>query len=178
MRLRLALPFHLLCLGLLRCASLLVPGGQRVDWWREWRSELWHVRQACTPERGISWTAEREVAAFCCGAFQDALWLRVHFGQRRILRVMTTGSATRCILLLIGLAPTNQKAVSGNDCGTQRHRRVAAAGVDQVTDGIHRSSPGVCSVKDEPELAIVTVRRRRCRSADAVNAIKLAEQHL
>jgi hypothetical protein len=104
MRLRLALPFHLLCLGLLRCASLLVPGGQRVDWWREWRSELWHVRQACTPERGISWTAEREVAAFCCGAFQDALWLRGHFGQRRILRVMTTGSATRCILLLIGLA--------------------------------------------------------------------------
>src|ERR1700728_4621257 len=81
-------------------------------------------------------------------------------------------------LLLIGLAPTNQKAVSDNDCSTQRHRRVAAAGVDQATNEIHRSSPGAISIENESEFAVVTVRRRRSRSANTVDAIELAEQHL
>jgi hypothetical protein len=103
MTLRPALFCHLLCLGVLRCASLLVPARQRAEWWKEWRAELWHVRQACTPERGISWTAEREVAAFCTGAFQDALCLRGHAGPRRIPRATTMGSATQCILLLAAL---------------------------------------------------------------------------
>jgi hypothetical protein len=104
MTLRPTLPCHLLCLGLLRSASLLVPESQRDEWWMEWRSELWHVRQSCTPEGGISWTAEREVAAFCFGAFQDALCLREHFEQRRIPHEMTVGSATQCLLLLVALA--------------------------------------------------------------------------
>ncbi len=56
--------FHLLGLGILRCASLVVPHSQRPEWWQEWRSELWHVRQACTPDHEFSWPAEREVAAF------------------------------------------------------------------------------------------------------------------
>jgi hypothetical protein len=103
MTLRPALFCHLLCLGLLRCASLLVPGHQREEWYREWCSELWHVRQSCTPEHGISWIAEREVAAFCLGAFQDALCLREHFRQRRVLHPMMKGSATRCIALLAAL---------------------------------------------------------------------------
>jgi hypothetical protein len=100
MRSLLARTCHLLCLGFLRFASLLVPGPQRADWWKEWRSELWHVRQASTPEHGVSWTAEREVAAFCLGAFQDALYLRGQFGQRPISHAPAMGSATRCILLL------------------------------------------------------------------------------
>jgi len=104
MTLRPALLCHLLCLGLLRCASLLVPESQRDEWWMEWRSELWHVRQSCTPECGISWTAEREVAAFCCGAFQDAFCLREHFEQRRIPHETTMGSATQCLLLLVALS--------------------------------------------------------------------------
>jgi hypothetical protein len=103
MRLRPAMVCHLLCLGSLRCASFLVPGHQREEWWREWRSELWHVRQACTPEQGISWFAEREVAAFCFGAFQDALCLRGHSRPRRIPRATTMGSPAQCILLLVGL---------------------------------------------------------------------------
>lgn len=103
MTLRPALLFHLLCLGVLRSASLLVPAHQRAEWWMEWRSELWHVRQSCTPEQGISWAAEREVAAFCFGAFQDALCLRAHFGQRRIPHATTTGSATQCLLLLASM---------------------------------------------------------------------------
>jgi len=103
MRLRPALACHLLCLGSLRCASFLAPGHQREEWWREWRSELWHVRQACTPERGISWAAECEVAAFCFGAFQDAICLRGYSAPRRIPRATTMGSALQCILLLAGL---------------------------------------------------------------------------
>ena len=104
MTLRPALLCHLLCLGLLRCASLLVPKSQRDEWRMEWRAELWHVRQSCTPERGISWAAEREVAAFCFGAFQDALCLREHFEQGRIPQETTMGSATQCLLLLMALA--------------------------------------------------------------------------
>jgi hypothetical protein len=107
MTLRPALLFHFLCLGVLRCASFLVPGPQRAEWWMEWRSELWHVRQACTPERGVSWIAEREVAAFCFGAFQDALCLRAHFGRRRVPHATTMGSATQCILLLACLIATS-----------------------------------------------------------------------
>src|SRR6202000_808711 len=58
MRPRLALACHLFCLGAIRCVSLLVPGYQREEWWREWRSELWHVRQGCTAGRGISRACE------------------------------------------------------------------------------------------------------------------------
>jgi hypothetical protein len=94
---------HLLGLAILRCASLLVPRHQRVEWWREWQAELWHVRQACTPERGISWTAEREVAGFCLGAFQDALCLREHSEQSRVPHSTPPGSAMQCILLMTGL---------------------------------------------------------------------------
>src|SRR5580698_8924745 len=99
---------HLLCLMLLRCASLLVPARQRREWWQEWRAELWHVRQACTPLRGISWVAEREVAKFCLGAFQDALCLRALPGQRRIIPHATTkGSASQCMFWLAGVAITS-----------------------------------------------------------------------
>jgi hypothetical protein len=108
MNLRPALVTHLLGLAILRCASALVPWSQRVEWWKEWQSELWHVRQACTPDRGISWVAEREVAAFCLGAFQDALCLRSnsepHSEPRRISHAVPMGSAMQCILLLISLA--------------------------------------------------------------------------
>jgi len=103
MRLRPALACHLLCLGTLRFASLLVPGRQRSEWWREWRSELWHVRQASTPERGISWTAEGEVAAFCLGAFQDAVFLRGHSERRQTPHAAAKGSAMQCIRMLTGL---------------------------------------------------------------------------
>jgi len=102
MRLRPALVCHLICLGSLRCASLLVPRRQRTEWWREWDSELWHVRQECTPERGVSWAAEREVAAFCLGAFQDASCLRAHSGWD-LPHATTKGSAIQCLRLLTGM---------------------------------------------------------------------------
>ncbi|MGA9668716.1 MAG: hypothetical protein WBQ94_05880 [Terracidiphilus sp.] len=87
-------------LGLLGAASILVPAKQRVEWGREWRAELWHVRRACAPVHSISWCAEREVAAFCLGAFQDALCLRRQGGQARMQLAAPQGSAAQCVLLL------------------------------------------------------------------------------
>ena len=103
MTLRPALALHLLCLAVLRLASLIVPRTQRSEWWREWSAELWHVREACTPSRGISWAAEREVAAFCLGAFQDARCLRAQSTPLPLPRATTMGSASQCLLLLAGL---------------------------------------------------------------------------
>jgi len=94
---------ELLCLALLRGASWLVPGRQRHEWWREWRAELWHVRRAFAAEHGLWWMAEREAAAFCLGAFPDALCFRSQFKQRRIPLATTMGSATQCVQVLFGL---------------------------------------------------------------------------
>jgi hypothetical protein len=90
----------LLYCGLLRSAGLLVPAAQREEWGREWRGELWHVRKACAPLSAPSWQGEREVCAFCLGAFQDAICLR-----RASLRSMRPfsamdGSARQCVLFL------------------------------------------------------------------------------
>ena len=104
MMLRPSLPGHLLGVSLLRCASLLVPARQRAEWWREWHAELWHVRQMCTPQYGVSWAAECEVASFCLGAFKDALCVREGFGARPISRVPIRGSATQCLRVLVGVA--------------------------------------------------------------------------
>ena len=90
-------------LGLLRLASLLVPMQHRGEWWREWRSELWHVRQACAPGGVLSWKGEGEVAAFCLGAFQDAVCLRREAGQKRVPLATTKGSATQCMAFLVAV---------------------------------------------------------------------------
>lgn len=102
MRLHPASVCHLLCLGSLRCASLLVPWRQRSEWWREWHSELWHVRQECMPKHGISWKAERDVAAFCVGALQDVRCIRAHLAAKPTPHA-AKGSAMQCVHLLIGL---------------------------------------------------------------------------
>jgi hypothetical protein len=69
--------YDLLYAALLRTASFMVPRAARAEWRREWRGELWHVRQACAPLSGTNgWQARREVTAFCLGSFQDALCVR------------------------------------------------------------------------------------------------------
>jgi len=49
--------------AMLRAASLIAPGVQRAEWFREWRTELFYVPR-------------NEAVQFCLGAFQDAAWLR------------------------------------------------------------------------------------------------------
>jgi hypothetical protein len=96
-----ALALRAIDVSLLRGASLLVPGKQRAEWWREWRSELWHVRRQRALKGSVSWQSEREVAAFCLGAFPDALCLGR--GSWKIGRVISIsrGSPGRCLLWLI-----------------------------------------------------------------------------
>jgi hypothetical protein len=91
---------RLLHFGLLRSASLMVPVEQRAEWWREWRGELWHVRQACASADAVSWRGEREVTAFCLGAFQDALCLRCAGLPARPRIAAMTGRPGQCILIL------------------------------------------------------------------------------
>lgn len=102
MKLRTSLPCHLAELCMIRCASWLVPREQRQAWLMEWNAELWHVRELCTPQKGVSWEAEREVAEFCWGAFQDARCLRQADGNG-IARVAVMGSAMRCLFSMMVL---------------------------------------------------------------------------
>src|SRR5258708_12372719 len=105
MTLQFAPVFRVGNLVLLRLASLLVPGQHRREWWREWRSELWHVRQACTPQSAPLWNGEREVAAFCLGAFQDALGLRREVGRKKIPFATTKGAAAHGMPFLPPMFP-------------------------------------------------------------------------
>jgi hypothetical protein len=91
---------RLLHIGLLRSASLMVPVSQRAEWLREWRGELWHVRQACAPADCASWRGQREVTAFCLGAFQDALCLR---RAARHPFAALEGTPRQCILILAAI---------------------------------------------------------------------------
>jgi len=109
MTLQPATTMHLLGLAGLRCASMLVPARGRAEWWREWRAELWHVREACTPAHGISWSGEVEVAKFCLGAIQDARCLRVEPAEESttaeaIAKPAAIGTAAQCILALMAVA--------------------------------------------------------------------------
>src|ERR1700730_7476502 len=75
-----ATAFRILDQTLLRAAALLVPRRMRCEWSREWRAELWDLREACAPLPGIrwdaGWDAEKEILSFCAGAFRDGLCLR------------------------------------------------------------------------------------------------------
>ncbi|HEV2710601.1 MAG TPA: ABC transporter permease [Edaphobacter sp.] len=87
----------------LKTAALLIPRRQRMEWLKEWQSELWHVRQLCGAEHEFRWHAEQDAAAFCFGAFQDARCLRQY------LRTVTPrkeylSSPVQCLLFLLSLA--------------------------------------------------------------------------
>lgn len=98
-------------LSLLQCASVLVPSTSRAEWWREWRSELWHVRRASAPPSGISPGAERDILAFCLGAFQDAWFLRRHARRNKpavpLPPAPLHGSAVQCLLILAAALATS-----------------------------------------------------------------------
>lgn len=95
--------FHAVDRGLLRCASLLVPEKQRAEWRMEWESELWHARRSNGAAEALSWRAEREIADFCLGAFNDAECLRRFRRRNRPRLARLHGSAAECLLWLGGL---------------------------------------------------------------------------
>ena len=77
-------------LAMLRTAALLVPGGQRAEWFDEWRSEL------CYVDRGRT--------AFCLGAFVDAFWLWRNIPALNGGPPFGIVSPARCLLVLAALA--------------------------------------------------------------------------
>lgn len=97
-----AIPFRTFNIATLRLAAFLVPDRQRAEWLKEWKSELWHIRETLNAEPEIDWQAEQEAAAFCRGAFADAFCLRQN--RTRILPGQHLASAARCVLFLGSLA--------------------------------------------------------------------------
>ena len=87
--------------ALLRAASLLVPSHHREEWRREWFGELWHVRRSYAGiDDTLSWESQREIAAFCLGAFPDALCLRGQPAKGSTAPVHIHGSAGQTLLWL------------------------------------------------------------------------------
>jgi len=84
--------------GMLCLVSILVRAGQRAEWRREWRSELWHVRRSLSEDGRLSWAAQREIAAFCLGSLQDASCLRREC--RPCPQPRISGAAGQCLLRL------------------------------------------------------------------------------
>lgn len=78
----------------------MVPFSERAEWYQEWISELWHVRRECVPVGAFSWTAERELTAFCMGSFQDAACMRLEGPQIAAVSASMHGSARQCVLSL------------------------------------------------------------------------------
>jgi hypothetical protein len=93
--------------GLLAGAWLIVPGIGRLDWWREWRAELWQARNEYSYDCWFSLSAERAIASFCVGAYQDALCLRRLERRSKTAYRIRFGAAWQCILILAALLGTS-----------------------------------------------------------------------
>lgn len=89
--------------AVVRTASLLVPAGQRIEWYREWHAELWHVRHSCCSPGSFSLLTQREIIAFCLGSFPDALCMRRECRPAGAAPVRLDGSAGQCVLRLCTL---------------------------------------------------------------------------
>jgi len=87
-------------LGLLAGAWLVVPAGERAEWWREWRAELWQGRREHECDGRVSWASERTLINFCLGAYQDALCLRRLDRRTRPAHRVRFGAAWQCITVL------------------------------------------------------------------------------
>ena len=92
-----------LCLlGLLRCASWLVPGDQRRDWLAEWKAELLYVFKKTFDADGHAWSGALRSVSFSLGSFVDAFWLC--FGRLRSEgSSLWLKSPHSCLLLLSAL---------------------------------------------------------------------------
>ncbi|HEX9106850.1 MAG TPA: hypothetical protein VF832_06475, partial [Longimicrobiales bacterium] len=66
-----------LCDVVLRVAGVLVPGGRREEWRREWRAELWHESARLADKGGRSGTsATLHLLGRALGALPDAVAMR------------------------------------------------------------------------------------------------------
>lgn len=88
--------------ALLRTASLLVPRGQRSEWWREWHGEYCHVCEVCLSPRRSAWPAHRQIIDFCMGAFGDARCVR-QLRRQKLRFPAAQRSPAVCLLALLAI---------------------------------------------------------------------------
>lgn len=145
-------------LGLLWGASLLVPGSERSEWSREWRTELWYVLRECFSATRLSPKSRsvREATAFCMGAYQDAIWLRQRAWQEQQPVARICRSPSVCLLLLSaicflvwGLARISSNVAAGMS-GIEVHPR-------QVSDT--RAQPCDCALDATNEVRSLPTAR-------------------
>ncbi|HUB51722.1 MAG TPA: ABC transporter permease [Terracidiphilus sp.] len=83
--------------GLLAGAAMIVARERRSEWRKEWRGELWHVRDETRRTADSPLRAESVRLKFCMGAFADAWCLR---GRVSLRQQLVHRSALDCILCL------------------------------------------------------------------------------
>jgi hypothetical protein len=93
------------CLAALHCASWMVREEERLEWLREWSSELWHMNsmlEAVSPRERLC------MLTFVRGAFPDAFLLAAHAHRTHKWTFPTFHSPAQCLitLLLISSAAT------------------------------------------------------------------------
>jgi hypothetical protein len=100
MNLRLLLRSLPTCLFILRTAAWLVPAQERAEWLAEWQAELWHVWHSRDSKKRDRFRGSPEITDFCLGAFRDGLWLGWNNPHSTCRRVLRSGSASRCSIIL------------------------------------------------------------------------------
>ncbi len=85
-----------------RAASLLVPHRDRASWTAEWLAEIHHLCR-CRDERFVH-TRETGPLTFSLGAFPDAFWIRCDLLRSHSHPALRSGSAARCLLLLVSIS--------------------------------------------------------------------------
>ena len=135
-------------LTLIAGAWLIVPGGERTEWWREWRAELWQARHEHACDGRISWMSERALVNFCVGAYQDALCLRRLERRTRPMHRVRFGAAWQCILLMaivLGASYVLSRVLPGVRAEQHLARVPTRSGLVLIQDANNEDSPATIS---------------------------------
>jgi hypothetical protein len=79
--------------NLLRLVEKIVPAGERAEWSRTWRAELWHMHHRDRRGKDLGITVDLSIGLTC-----DALWLRTDSWSRAL-----SGTPALCLASLMGL---------------------------------------------------------------------------
>src|SRR5215471_690448 len=87
------------CSWLLRIASVLVPKGQRKQWYEQWQNQVWHWAHFLHESGRLNSASKRELAKHLWGAFSDAFWHR--FDREKVQRLVREVPRTPRFALLV-----------------------------------------------------------------------------
>jgi putative ABC transport system permease protein len=68
-----------ICVGLIRAASIVVPGPSRQDWRDEWEAEVRHRWDSLDARERLDWRIRMDLFRRVLGSLPDAAWLRRQF---------------------------------------------------------------------------------------------------